>query len=191
MHSTGRVESLAGLLVTLLMIGIALGMDAFSLGIGLGARGLRWRDVGRLTMLVALMHIILPLVGIWLGDLLYLSFGGIIQKVAAIILMFFGAKMVLEAGRHDDAQKLMPVSANWLKLSILALGVSVDSFSVGFTLGTLRVNPLIPSLLFGVLSGALALAGLFLGKKVHLWLGNIGQVVGGAVLALLGLKFMY
>ncbi len=191
MHSTGRVESLAGLWATLLMIGIALGMDAFSLGIGLGARGLRWRDVGRLTLLVALMHIILSLVGIWLGDLLYLSFGGIIQKVAAIILMFFGAKMVLEAGRREDAQKSIPVFANWLKLSILALGVSVDSFSVGVTLGTLRVHPLIPSLLFGVLSGVLSLVGLVLGKKVNLWLGNIGQVVGGAVLALLGLKFMY
>lgn len=185
------MESLAGLWATLLMIGLALGMDAFSLGIGLGAKGLRWRDVGRLSILVAFMHIVLPLLGIWMGDLLYLRFGGIIQKVAALILMFLGAKMALEAIFRDDHSAMVPVTANFLQLGILALSVSLDSLSVGFTLGTFRIHPLIPSLIFGVLSGGLSLMGLSLGKKVNLWLGNIGQVAGGAVLALLGLKLMY
>ena len=173
------------------MIGMALGMDAFSLGIGLGTKGLRWRDVGRLTLLVAFLHVALPLVGIWLGDLLYLHFGGIIQKVAAVILMFLGVKMAVEAWRREGTQPPNPVSANWLQLLVLALGVSVDSLSVGFTLGTFRVHPLIPSLLFGALSGTLTLAGLFFGKKVSLWFGSVGQVAGGAMLALLGLKFLY
>ncbi len=185
------MDGLAGLWVTLLTIGMALGMDAFSLGIGLGARGLRWRDVGRLTVLVAIMHVILPLVGIWLGDLLYLRFGGIIQKVAAIILMFLGAKMALEAWRREDIKVQVPISANLFALGVLAFSVSVDSLSVGFTLGTFRIHPFIPSLLFGAMSGTLSLTGLFLGKKVNLWLGSIGQVAGGAVLALLGLKLMY
>ena len=148
------MDGLAGLWVTLLTIGMALGMDAFSLGIGLGARGLRWRDVGRLTILVAVMHVILPLVGIWLGDLLYLRFGGMIQKVAAIILMFLGAKMALEAWRRDDANAPIPISANLLALGVLAFSVSVDSLSVGFTLGTFRIHPFIPSLLLSHLVGS-------------------------------------
>lgn len=180
----------AGHLATIVMIGVALGMDAFSLGVGLGTKGLGRRDARRLILLVSMMHVALPLLGILLGDLLYWRFGGIIQKVAAVILMFLGAKMAVEAWRREGTTPAAVV-AGWWQLIVLALGVSVDSLSVGFSLGTFQIHPLIPSLIFGALSGSLTLAGLYVGKKVSMWFGRVGQLAGGAVLALLGLKFMY
>lgn len=176
---------------TIITIGVALGMDAFSLGIGLGAQGMRWRDVGRLTLLISFLHILLPLMGTLIGSFLYLRFGTLIQKGAAIVLMYLGAKMTLATLRQKGEAPSLPISANFLQLLLLALSVSLDSLSVGLTLGTFRVHPLIPSLFFGILGGSLSLLGLFLGKKANLWFGKFGQMAGGVVLALLGLKFLY
>ena len=39
-----------GQLFTLLIIALALGMDAFSLGVGIGMRGIRLRDIIKLSV---------------------------------------------------------------------------------------------------------------------------------------------
>ncbi len=50
-----------GQLFTLLIIALALGMDAFSLGVGIGMRGIRLRDIIKLSVVIAIFHIVMPL----------------------------------------------------------------------------------------------------------------------------------
>ncbi|KUO95276.1 manganese efflux pump MntP family protein [Ferroacidibacillus organovorans] len=191
--------------LTVIIIGIALSMDAFSLGVGLGAQGMRWRDVVRLSLVISALHVILPLSGIWIGKWLHGIFGDIFQRLAALILMILGSKMALESIRRKVDEKLPPLQANLriaddelpplqsnlFQLSFFALGVSVDALSVGFSLGTLGVSPLFSSIAFGLLSGMLSLAGLYVGRKVNQALGEYGQLAGGAVLVALGLKIFF
>ncbi len=186
MHADGVVR-----LGTIVMIGVALGMDAFSLGIGLGAQGLRWRDVARLSIVISLLHVALPLAGMLIGDVLFFHFGSIVQKLAAIVMMFLGSKMFVEAVDENRETVAPPVAAAFPQLFVFALGVSVDALSVGLTLGTLEVNPLVSALIFGALSGMLAIAGLYIGRRVNQMLGRYGQLAGGAVLAVLGVKFFW
>ena len=178
----------AGTVFTVLMIGIALGMDAFSLGIGLGAQGLRWRDVARLSLMISFLHVLLPLGGIALGDALHHLFGSTFQKIGAALLLLLGARMTLEAFHRDPDLLRPPLSAGPFKLLAFAFSVSLDSLSVGLSLGSLHIHALLAALLFGALSGILSLAGLYLGRQATHALGDYGQAAGGAVLVVLGLK---
>src|SRR5690606_26490389 len=56
-----------GQLATILIMAAALGMDAFSLGIGLGMRGIRLLNIAFISAVIALFHVIMPLVGIFTG----------------------------------------------------------------------------------------------------------------------------
>ena len=185
-HADGVIR-----LATIVMIGVALGMDAFSLGLGLGAQGLRWRDVARLSVVISLLHVVLPLAGMLIGDVLFFHFGSIVQKLAAIVMMFLGSKMFVEAIERGQKTIAPPITAAFPQLFVFALGVSVDALSVGLTLGTLEVNPFVSALIFGVLSGTLAIAGLYIGRRVNQVLGRYGQLAGGVVLAVLGVKFFW
>lgn len=178
-------------LMTLMMIGIALSMDAFSLGLGLGAQGLRWRDVLRLTIVISMLHIVFPLLSIWVGEWLHALYGGVVQQIAAVIMMILGSRMALSAIAMREDERKAPLQAGWWQLLLFACSVSMDALSIGFSLGTINVPPLLASGLFGVLSGLLALFGLYLGKKVNQTLGIYGQIAGGAVLVVLGLQFFW
>lgn len=61
------VSAHVGQLVTILIMAVALGLDAFSLGIGIGMKGIRLRDVLRISIVTALFHIIMPLIGMYMG----------------------------------------------------------------------------------------------------------------------------
>lgn len=179
---------MAATVFTVVTIGGALGMDAFSLGVGLGAQGLRWRDVARLSVMVSLLHLVLPLGGIVIGDALHHLFGPTFQRIGASLLLLLGARMTLEAFRPQPQTVRPPLSAGPAKLFAYALSVSLDALSAGLSLGSLQVNALFAALVFGLSSGILSLAGLYLGRKATRALGDYGQAAGGAVLVVLGLK---
>lgn len=175
---------------TIVTIGLALGMDAFSLGLGLGAQGLRWRDVARLSVLISALHVVLPLLGIYVGDFLHVLFGRAFERIGAMVLLVLGAKMAIEAWSPVDGHT-PPPSAGFLQLLAFAFSVSLDALSVGLGLGTLHVDPLKASVMFGALSGILSVMGLYVGRKANQALGGYGRVAGGAVLVLLGLKIFF
>lgn len=177
---------------TVLFIGVALSMDAFSLGLALGAQGMQWRDIARLSVTISYFHILLPLVSIMIGDYLYSVFGDSFSRLAALVMMFLGAKMAVTAVRQSSMRdEQPPLQPQWGQILGLGFTVSIDALSVGFSLGTLLIRPIYAAFTFGLLSGLFALCGLALGKKVSQVFGQYGQLAGGFVLMILGLKFFF
>ncbi|MNE97204.1 manganese efflux pump MntP [compost metagenome] len=74
---------------------------------------------------------------------------------------------------------------------LLAVSVSIDSFSVGITLGMFAANIWATILLFGFFGGLLSMAGLLLGRKVSGNLGEYGEACGGAILFVFGILFIF
>ena len=72
-------------------------------------------------------------------------------------------------------------------LLLFAVGVSLDSFSVGLSLGMNGSNPFLVTL-FGVFSTVLTWAAA--GRKVQSWLGSYSEALGGAILIGFGLKLL-
>ena len=74
---------------------------------------------------------------------------------------------------------------------IFALSVSIDSFSVGLSLGMFAVDMLLTVLLFGLAGGVMSVAGLLIGRRVSSSLGGYGEALGGVILLTFGLLIFF
>ena len=167
------------------MMAVALGMDAFSMSIGVGMQGVSSYRTGQLCITVGALHIALPLLGIFLGQTLGAYAGDIAAYIGATVLIVLGAKMIYEefSGEEEEIQQL----SSW-QFIILPVSVSLDSLSIGFSLGTFGVQQLIfVTGAFGAVAAIMTLAGIFLGVKIGHAIEKT-DIIGGAILIILGLK---
>ena len=74
---------------------------------------------------------------------------------------------------------------------LFALSVSIDSFSVGISLGMFAADMLMTVLLFGFFGGMDVDTGLLLGRRVGSSLGEYGEACGGVILFAFGLLILF
>lgn len=107
-----------GELFTLLMIGTALGMDAFSLGIGMGMRGIRLLTIAKVSLTIGLFHIVMPLIGIGLGLFLTAYVGNIASYIGGFILVALGLHMLWDSLFSVDARGPLLKTTFWGLFSV-------------------------------------------------------------------------
>lgn len=178
----------AGQVLTLLCIAAALGFDAFSLGLGIGLKGVRLRDILKLGFVIGLFHVLMPIGGLLTGQLVSGLLGQVASTAAGILLMLLGGHMIYSSFKGEEAASFDHRSL-W-GLLILALSVSIDAFSVGITLGMFSADLWLTITMFGLLGGLMSMLGLFLGRKVSGNLGEYGEAFGGAILLVFGVLFV-
>ena len=167
-------------------IALALGMDALSLGIGMGMSKLRRREILCLSGLVGLFHILCPAVGIVVGGWLSQRMGALAILLGGLLLFLWGAQMCVSGARGDAYMLTLDHRGSLGVLALLALGVSVDSLSVGFSMGLFSANMLLSLGAFGLSGFAMSLAGLVVGRHAGEYLGMAGEIVGGLILMMFG-----
>lgn len=178
-----------GQLLTIMVLAAALGLDAFSLGVGIGLRGIRLLHVARLSLVIALFHILMPLLGLLIGNYMSGLLGQVATTAAGVLLLLLGGHMIWNSLRpgSDGSLDHRKVTGTLL----LGLMVSVDSFSVGVTLGMFSASIWLTVLLFGAAGGIFAILGLLLGRRVSRHLGDWGEACGGVILVVFGLMFLF
>ncbi len=177
-----------GQLITLVMIAFALGMDAFSLGIGLGMRGMMTQQLFAMSGTIGMMHILMPLAGMTLGRHMNGWVGDIAVWVGGGLLCILGGTMLWSSLREASASSAS-VTTFWGML-VSSFSVSLDSLSAGFSLGILSTDAPFALGLFGMFGGLMGGLGMILGKFLGHWVGNYGEALGGLILLLLGFKFL-
>ncbi|MRX71077.1 hypothetical protein GJU40_02695 [Bacillus lacus] len=182
-----NIENILGELFTLLMMAFALGMDAFSVGMGMGLIKLRLRQIFYIGLTIGAFHIGMPLMGILIGRVLSDTFGTIATVIGGVLLVLLGLQMILSSFKKEEGPALSPVGFG---LIVFALSVSLDSFSVGLSLGIYGARTLLTILIFGVVSMVLTWMGLLIGNRVQGWLGMYSEVLGGSILLAFGLKLI-
>lgn len=184
-----ELSASAGHLIAILLMAAALGMDAFSLGVGIGMKGVRLRDVLKLSSVIALFHILMPLAGMVTGQYVSSLLGGVATSVAGALLLLLGGHMVYSSVRGEKVESIDHRSG--LGVLVFSLSVSVDSFSVGVSLGMFSGPLLFTVLMFGFFGGLMSVVGLLLGRRVGRSLGGYGEAFGGAILFAFGLLFLF
>lgn len=179
------VEAYIGELLTLFLMAFALGMDAFSVGLGMGMIQLRLRQIFYIGLTIGFFHIWMPLAGMIIGKLLSDKLGVIATYAGAVLLMLLGLQMILSSFKKDDSPLITPVGFG---LFIFATSVSLDSFSVGLSLGIYGGKTYLALLIFGIVSMLLTWLGLLIGKRVKGLIGSYGEAIGGTILFALGIK---
>ena len=175
--------------VTVLMIGVARGMDAFSLGVGMGMGGIRLLTIAKVSITIGVFHIIMPLIGIAFGIFLTSYVGYIAVYIGGLILVVLGLHMLWNCF-FDGEEKSPILKKTFWGLLLFSFSVSLDALSVGLSFGLFRVNVALAVLIFGVTSTVLAATGLLLGRRVGGWFGEYSEVFGALILLGFGLKFL-
>ncbi len=132
----------------------------------------------------------LPLTGWYVGNLAGKLVGQAASIIGALILIFLGIKMLWETFKssHKDSEAL---SMNGFSLVILALSVSLDALSVGFTLGVYQFNLLSTAIIFGIFAGLMSFSGLCAGRFLGSWVGEKAHLIGGIILIGIGIKLLF
>lgn len=182
------MSAMIGEILTLALMAFALGMDAFSVGLGMGMYKLRLRQIAKIGITIGLFHVWMPLLGMIAGRFLSNTFGAIAGYVGGGLLLLLGVQMIWSSFRDDEESLITPVG---IGLLIFALSVSLDSFSVGLSLGIYGAKTFLVLVFFGAGATILTWAGLLTGRKVQSWIGSYSEALGGAILLAFGVKLLF
>lgn len=176
-------------ILAMLVMAVALGMDAFSLSLGIGLAGITRQKAMQLCTSVGAFHIALTLLGIYAGLLLENLLGSVATRFGAFLLIGLGVHTLLTALMNPEEKA--PPFGHPLALFAFAASVSLDSLSVGFSLG-LRSTAygIVSAIIFGVMSMFLCGVGILIGRRFRHVSGKIGEVVGASVLIGFGTFFL-
>ena len=176
-------------LLELFIIAVGLSMDAFAVSI---CKGLSVQRVEKKHLLIAGLYFggfqaLMPLIGYLLGS----RFQGLIEQIdhwiAFILLVLIGINMIRES--REEAEQLDD-SFTFQTMLPLAVATSIDALAIGVTFAFLRVQ-IIPAVsLIGVTTFVLSALGVWLGHTVGAKYQSKAELVGGAVLVLMGLKIL-
>ena len=197
----------AQILIQIVLLGIGLSMDAFSVAL---VDGLTYKDINKkrsffIAFVFGFMQALMPLLGFWLVEgverLAGADKGGRAGEIASLtvtwlafgLLLFIGGKMLVESiielrkPKEEKEERLFSVKEVLFygfatAVDALAAGVAMHAGLSNATTVWLHVS-MILLLTFGI-----SLIGLFLGKQVlKLFRGHaeISGIVGGIVLCLL------
>ena len=180
-------------ILELIAIAVGLSMDAFAVSVckGLALKKIRLRHALTVGIWFGLFQALMPLIGYFLGA----QFKGLIAAydhwVAFVLLLLIGGNMIREAvfDKGDgEADAALSPSA----MLPLAVATSIDALAVGVTFAFLEVwGGIIPAvLLIGVITCGLSMIGVRIGSLFGDKYEKKAQILGGAILILLGVRIL-
>ena len=178
------------------LFGVGLAMDAFSVSVAnaIADPGMKTPQRLRIALCFALFQILMPLAG-WLCVRTiaesFTAFQRFIPWIALILLLYIGGKMLLEGlrGKEDETDGTEGKTLGGGTLLLQGVATSIDALSVGFTIEEYPFSAaLIEALIIGVVTFAICMAGLFLGRKIGEKLKRLAPILGGVILIGIGVE---
>ena len=190
------------LILNSLLLGVGLAMDAFSVSIanGLEEPSMKKARVCGIAGIYALFQFAMPLAGWFFVHSvaeLFKAFQPFIPWIALILLAFIGGKMVFEgfskktAGDKEEEENKSnePRKLTLTVLLVQGIATSIDALSVGFTTaGYSFLSALLSSLIIGVVTFSICVAGLVFGKRIREKFSDKATIIGGFILIAIGLE---
>lgn len=168
------------------IIAISLSMDAFSLALAYGTLNLNKKDIYKLSLVVGIYHFIMPLLGLFLGNII-LKYVNNPNIIVFLILFIIGIEMIYETFKEEDIKNIV----SFRQILLFGLAVSIDSFSVGIGLNVISKNYLYCSIVFSLFSLSFTYFGLILGKKISSIIGKTSTIIGGLVLVIISFIYLF
>ena len=167
---------------TILLIGISLSMDAFSLALIYGMIGMTKKQKIFLSVIVGIYHFIMPLIGLSFGTILDNINIISIDIIASLILIYIGIDLIISNSKEEDRLEVTKVG-----FIIFGLSVSIDSLTVGIGLKAITDSYLISSIVFSLSSLIFTYLGLTLGNIIGNKVGSYSKLIGGIILIVIAI----
>ena len=178
-------------LITIFILAIGLGIDAFSVAIGIGAANTKrsWAPVLRLSAAFGIFQFVMPIAG-WLAGQTVVSFiANYDHWIAFSLLAYVGGKMIRE-GFEEESDEEKADQTLGLPLFLLSIATSIDALAVGFSFSVLKVQILFPATIIGIVCFLMTAIGMIFGKALAKIFGKKVEILGGIVLIAIGVKIL-
>lgn len=178
-------------LIEILLIGIALSMDAFSVSIckGLTTKHFSWRMALICGLWFGCFQALMPLIGYFLG----VQFETLIQSVdhwiAFGLLVLIGANMLREAlcTKEEDTGN---GALDFKTMLLLAIATSIDALAAGISFACLQVKIWEAVLVIGLTTFIFSIIGVKIGHAFGSRYEKKASITGGIILILIGVKIL-
>ena len=183
------------LLLTSLLLGVGLAMDAFSVSLanGLNEPRMKKRKVFCIATIFAIFQALMPLIG-WICVHTIVTKFAVFQKfipfIALALLSYIGGKMLWDGikckkDKCDVCRKQVGVS----ELIVQGIATSIDALSVGFVISEYNLTKtLICVVIIAAVTFAICTAGVFIGKKFGDYIAGKASILGGLILIFIGIE---
>lgn len=225
------------LIITSLLLGVGLAMDACAVSLtnGLNEPKMRVRKALLIAFTFGFFQALMPMIGWTCVTLVvdsFADFAKFVPYIAFALLAFIGGKMLYDGikdikaerkakqAQNDETEKVQtadgignaendttasesqnekPQIKNAVKLTfwallIQAVATSIDALSTGFSLADIAGSNVWYALLscgiIAIVTFAISLSAVFIGKKMGDKLGAKAEVLGGVVLIAIGLEIL-
>ena len=187
-------------LLEVVLLSFGLSLDSFSVAVckGLEERSNKEKYLIILATMMSLFHIIMIVLGFYLGNLIGNIINSIDHWVAFILLLIVGIGMI-KGGLEKDEQfsiikwfkhLFVRNKINMKELLLLSLATSIDAFAIGITFSFLDVNLWLSSLIIFIIIYIMIILGYVLGDKIGGKLSDKAELLGGIILIGIGLKIL-
>jgi len=175
----------------LLIISIALSMDAFAVAIcaGLAMPRVIIKQALVIGLYFGVFQAVMPLI----GYLAATTFAGRIIEygpwIAFVLLCFLGGKTIIGSFKKSDDSSYEPS----IKPSImfpLAIATSIDALAVGVSFAFLSVSIVSAVLFIGITTFTISVVGVKIGNLFGTKYKSKAELAGGIVLILIGIKIL-
>ena len=184
------------LILNSILLGVGLAMDAcaVSMANGLNDPNMKVRKVVLVALIFAFFQALMPMIG-WICVRTvaqrFDKFTVAIPYIALALLGFIGGKMIYEGVTHKENSSEQQSHKNLTAVVLLtqAVATSIDALSVGFTVSSYDVWQALTSVaIIALVTFAICVGGVYVGKKFGTKLGNKAEIFGGIILIGIGLE---
>lgn len=171
-------------------IAVAMSIDAFCVSLCIGMRYHSPAHYLRLGSAFGIFQFVMPLAGALAGRLL-LSYTHNLKYLAALILFVIAVNMLREGIRNKECRVYTSDPTLGLSLVMLSLATSMDALGTGISLALWNGGIVFASAIIGVVCLLFSMGGVHMGRKSSRYIGHYAEYFGSAVLAAIGLKFIF
>ena len=147
----------------LIILGLTLSIDAFSIMLGMGYKVQLQHQSYILVLSIGLFHFIMPILGAFLGYNIKRLIIIPPNIFMSIILFLIAINILLTINKEETNYKSSIIS-----IIVISLSVSLDSFSIGLGLIINNYNVVFSSIIFSIISALIT----FLGIQLSNYLNN-------------------
>ena len=175
--------------VEIILLALALAVDAFTVGAAVGVTHYQKEQIFRLSWHFGVFQALMPLLGALTGKSLERFVEPFSHWIAFGLLALIGGRMVYGALRGGE-RRIDRDLTRGLSLVGLSIAVSIDALAAGFTLGLRQESIALPVLVIGVTAASLTAVGMVLAGRLGKRLGKGCEIGAGIVLIGLGIKIV-
>lgn len=177
--------------IELFFVAVGLSADAFAVALADGMNLKRRRNAVVIAFMFGLFQAAMPIIGYFAGHGLARYISAIDHVVALCVLGIIGGKMVIESIRELISREPPKTELRELSFPVLlaqSAATAIDALMVGISFAAINVEIAPAAMFIGAVTFSLSLIGALGGQKLGMKLGTKAELIGGAVLIIIGVK---